>query len=71
MNLIRAVSNITCDLIKSNKGIKPDEVVAFVGKISDKMGRIETFSKNKIDFDIPEFPKSKKLRISMVEEENN
>lgn len=68
MDLLHAVSNITCDLIKSNKGIKPDEVAAFVEKISGKLEHLVSARKDKFDFDIPEEPKIKKLRISMVEE---
>lgn len=66
MDVLQAVSNITCETVKMNKDMGPNEILSFVDVLSAKINRIAKVDiSHKIE--LPEAPDIKTLRIQMVE----
>jgi len=68
MDVLQSVTNITCDLIKMNKGIRPDEVVSFVQKIVPKINILAEESAKGFEFDFTKPSGCKKFAITMLDE---
>lgn len=68
MEILQSVTNITCETVKQNKGIKPDEVIEFVKNLFIKLQHFSNTKEGEISVEFPEPQSTKTLRISMVEE---